>query len=151
MKSMRLLAATTLVLAGLVVVHASDPIGVYGRVDKVLMEPTDQAPQRVQVWGVFSIAVPTNPNDYQAPARGYLYFTLPSNSQLAIKEWADLKAVAGTGQIVAFGTRWEQRTRLRKPDERPEAPDTYAMNFGVRKVNGRTDYSPIRALMDFKP
>lgn len=146
-----LLVATTLVLAGLVVVHASDPIGVYGRVEKVVMEPTDQAPQRIQVWGVFSVAVPNNRDDYQAPGRGYLYFTLPSNRQLALKEWADLKAVAGTDQIVAFGTRWEQRTRLRKPDERPDAPDPYAMNFGVRKISGRTDYTPIRALLNFKP
>ena len=157
MKPIRLVGAGVLMLAGAVggsVVHASDMIGVYGRVDKVVMEPNDQAPQRIQVWGVFAMASPENGNDYLPPARGYLYYTLPSSAQLALKEWADLKAVAGTGQIVAFGTRFHsspRRVRLRNAEERPESPDAYAMDIGLRKITGRTDYAPVRAITDFKP
>jgi len=156
MKSIRLVGATLLTLAGVVasgVVHASDMVGVYGRVDKVVMEPHDQAPQRIQVWGVFALASPDNGNDYLPAARGYLYYTLPSNAGMALKEWNDLKAVAGTGQIVAFGSRWStsiKRARLRKPDERPESPDEYWMNVGLHKIT-RTDYAPVRAIIDFKP
>ena len=151
MEAKRLVAVTALMLAGLVVAQASDRVGVYGRVDKIVMEPNDQAPQRIQVWGAFAIAVPRNPYDYQPAASGYLYFTLPANAELALKEWADLKAVAGTSQIVAFGTRWECCARLRKADERPAAPDKYSMNLGVTKINGRTDYAPIRSLLEMKP
>jgi hypothetical protein len=33
---------------------------------------------------------------YSAPQRGYLYFTLPAQDrELAQREWADLKSVAG--------------------------------------------------------
>jgi hypothetical protein len=154
MKLTRFVGAVVLALAGAVAVHASDMIGVYGRVDKVVMEPNDQAPQRIQVWGVFAMASPENGNDYLPPARGYLYYTLPSNAQLALKEWADLKAVAGTGQIVAFGTRYNttrRRVRLRNADEPPDSPDAYAMDIGLRKITGRTDYAPVRAITDFKP
>ena len=146
--------AMIVMLMSAVAVQASDMIGVYGRVDKVVMEPNDQAPQRIQVWGVFAMASPDNGNDYLPPSRGYLYYTLPSNAQLALKEWADLKAVAGTGQIVAFGTRYNttrRRVRLRKADEPPDSPDAYAMDIGLRKITGRTDYAPVRAVLDFKP
>src|SRR5438093_473652 len=64
-------------LAAGAVAHASDRIGVYARVDKVVLEPDAQAPQRVQVWGVFAIADSRDPNAYRPPARGYLYYTLP--------------------------------------------------------------------------
>ncbi len=131
--------------------HASDRTGVYARIDKVLMEPDDRAPQRIQIFGVFSIADSRNADDYLPAGRGYLYFNLPADPKLALREWADLKAVAGTSQIVAFGSRWDSRPRLRAPTDAPQAPDVYPINVGVVKVNGRTDYAPVRALISFKP
>ena len=154
--SLRRSLALALVAAGSIVaafgvVYASDPMAVYARVDKVVLEPNAGAPQTAQVWGVFSMAKPDDRNDFLAPARGYLYFKLPAGSTAtALQEWADLKAVAGTGQLVAFGSRYQLKARLRKPDERPDAPDAYNVNFGMTKVNGRTDYAPVRALLDFK-
>ena len=147
-------AAAILATVGAAVVHASDMIGVYARVDKVVMEPAEEAAQRIQVWGVFALADPQDPNAYRAPVRGYLYYTLPSNAGLARREWADLKSVAGTGQIVAFGTRWSQsraQPRVRKGDEPPAKPDEYTMDIGLRKINGRTDYAPVRSVIEFKP
>src|SRR5262245_9751088 len=80
-------------------VKASDPVGVYGVVEKVVFEPTDKAPQRIQVWGAFSVSEGKPGDFYSPPQRGYLYFTLPSGKEeLARREWADLKSVAGTGQ-----------------------------------------------------
>jgi hypothetical protein len=156
MKPTRFTAAILVALTGAIagtVLQASDRTGIYARIDKVVMEPNEQAPQRIQVWGVFALAEPKDPNDYRPPARGYLYYTLPSNAALALKEWADLKSVAGTNQIVAFGTRWSNsptRVRVRKADERPESPDAYAMDIGLRKIN-RTDYAPVRSVIEFKP
>ena len=130
--------------------HASDPMAVYARVDKVVLEPNTDSPRMIQVWGVFAMAKPDDRNDYLAPARGYLYLTLAGDSRTVRAEWEDLKQVAGTGQIVAFASRYELKARLRPADERPASPDAYSVNFGLTKVRGRTDYAPIRALAAFK-
>ena len=115
---------------------ASDPVGVYGIVEKVVFEPNDNAPQRIQVWGAFAVAQKTNPNDYQPAQRGYLYYTLtPGKESICLTEWKDLKAVAGTGQPVAFGVRWTAKDRLRKSTEKAESPDVYTLGSGVVKLN----------------
>jgi hypothetical protein len=141
------LAAVVLGAAGL---RASDRMSVYAKVDKVILEPSAEAPTAVQIWGVFSIAQRGNPNDYQPAARGYLYYTLPSRSpELARREWNDLKSVAGSGQVVAFGSRWEGVPRLRQADDKPSNPDPYTLNTGLTKVQGNNQYAPVRALIDF--
>jgi hypothetical protein len=145
-----------LALGGLIVglaaaaLQASDPIAVYARIDRVVLAPSPEAPQTIQIFGVFSLATPGNPNDYRPPARGYLYFKLGSDEALARREWSDLKAVAGTPQIVSFGNRRVLEPRLRKDGQPPEAPDTYTTGMGLTKVRGNTDYAPVRALADFK-
>jgi hypothetical protein len=154
--SLRLMCAMSIgcaavAAAGTKVVYASDPTGVYGRIDKVVMEPDRGAPQRIQVWGVFSIADARNRSAYLPAHSGYLYFELPSNAAQALREWADLEGVAGTRQIVAFGSRWGAPLRLRASGEAPGSPDPYSINIGVVKIDGRTDYAPVRALMAFKP
>ena len=37
-----------------------------------------------------------------------------------------------------------------KAGEEAANPDPYGTNVGVQKVSGRTDYAPIRALLDYK-
>jgi len=102
------------ILAGLAIsvapsLFASGPVGIYGIVEKVVFEPNEQTPERIQIWGAFAF------HDDSAQAstiakRGYLYFAFPESATDSMKqtirrEWADLKSVAGTGQAVAFG-RW---------------------------------------------
>ena len=135
------------VSAASVAVHASDRTAVYARVDRVVLEPRSEAPETIQIWGMFSIAEPNNPNDYRPAARGYLYLRLGANKETALKEWADLQSVAATDQIVAFGSRYEFKPRLRPATERPEGPDPYAFGIGLTKVSGKTDYAPVRALI----
>ncbi len=132
------------------VAYASDPTAVYARVEKVVVEGGADAPQAIQVWGVFAMAKPDDRNEYLAPARGYLYFSRNSGSAAERAEWADLQQVAGTGQIVSFGSRYQLKARLRPAGERPMSPDPYSVNVGLTKVRGRTDYAPIRALAAFK-
>jgi hypothetical protein len=132
------------------VAYASDSTAVYARVARVVLEPSADAPQTLQIWGVFAMAKPNDRNDYLAPARGYLYFTRSNGSAAERAEWTDLQQMAGSGQIVAFGSRYQLRARLRPSGERPASPDPYSVNFGVTKVRGRTDYAPIRALAAFK-
>ncbi|HLQ78999.1 MAG TPA: hypothetical protein VK210_16690 [Terriglobia bacterium] len=86
---------------------ASGSVGIYAIVDKVVFEPNDKPPERIKVWGVFSFAGPPGlPMD--APFRGYMYFKLPADQTrtAALKEWMDLRTVAGTGQPIAFG-KWD--------------------------------------------
>jgi hypothetical protein len=146
----KLFAAALMGVAATVIGHASDRVAVYAKVDRVVLEPTIEAPDTIQIWGVFSIAQSNNPNDYRPPARGYLYYRLPTNRDVARREWADLKQLAGSSQLVAFGSRWEGAPRLRGADEPPANPDVYTVNTGLTKVAGRTDYAPVRALLDFK-
>jgi len=125
----------------------SDPVGIFARVDKVVFEPNAEAPERIQIWGAFALAGRENGNVYRAPQRGYLYYSLkPGKEEVCRKEWADLKAVAGTDQIIGFGMRY-QPVHLRKAEDKPADPDVYPVGYGMAKMSDRgSDYAPIRDL-----
>jgi hypothetical protein len=123
------LATVTLSASG-----ASGPVGIFGIVEKVVFEPGDSAPERIQLWGAFAYVDGNERTAIVASAakRGYLYFKLPSiaannSTQSEIDaakiEWADLKAVAGTGQAVGFG-KWGYIAGFSalSPDAQPVAP-----------------------------
>jgi hypothetical protein len=89
----------------------SGPLGVYGIIERVVFEPNEQAPERIQLHGAFmyvDIAAGAGLTVSSA-ARGYMYFRLPvlktdeASVRLVRTEWTDLKSVAGTGQAVGFG------------------------------------------------
>jgi hypothetical protein len=86
---------------------ASGPVGIYGIIEKVIFEPSEQAPERIQIWGAFAVVDGglTRPGAASKPLRGYLYFKLPDGNarSTARTEWMDLKAVAGTEQAIGFG------------------------------------------------
>ncbi len=110
----RLVLASVVALVGAAHLGASGPLGIYGIVEKVVFEPNEQSPERIQVWGAFAYVeggAGQSSLTVSKPVRGYLYFRRPSDGSTeslltAISnEWADLKSVAGTGQAVGFG-RW---------------------------------------------
>ena len=90
---------------------ASGTVGIYGIVSKVVLEPNDTNPERIQIWGAFTLVDGGNGSGGKTltPQRGYLYFALPvgtaaaNQREAALKEWADFKTIAGTNQAVAFG------------------------------------------------
>ncbi|PYK57295.1 MAG: hypothetical protein DME21_17635 [Verrucomicrobia bacterium] len=125
---------------------ASDPVGVYALVDKVVFEPNETNPERVQIRGAFAIAEGYG-YTYKKAERGYLYYKVnPDKPKACRNEWADLKAVAGTGQIVAFGSRYGDKGTLRKTDAKPETPDVYPVAMGLTKVKEGKDYEPLTQL-----
>jgi hypothetical protein len=127
---------------------ASGPIAVYALVDNVAFEPNADKPERIRVSGVFITAEPRS-NVYSAPQRGYLYFAARTRyDEQAFREWADLKSIAGTRQVVGFGSSWSAKVRVRKPGEEAKDPDEYAMGNGVVKVNA--DQPRAKALLDYK-
>jgi hypothetical protein len=86
---------------------ASSPFGIYAIVDKVVLEPSENAPERIQIWGVFVVPVPMSTSRHGPPQRGFLYYSMaPGREETTRKEWADLKTVAGTGQTIAFAQYW---------------------------------------------
>jgi len=121
--------------AGAVHVDASDPIGVYAVIDKVVLEPTEGQPQRVQIWGAFSLADTRNNDDYGTPQKGYLYYSCAAaQSSTCQNEWADLKSVAGKGIGVGFGGRRMPTGRVRSATDKPESPDAYPIRMGVVRM-----------------
>ena len=115
---------------------ASDPTGIYARVDKVVLEPSDAKPERVQIWGTFALAKPRSGDDYEKPVKGYLYYSLAAGKEEQCrKEWADLKKIAGKDQCVAFGTRYAKHGTVRKADQKPKDPDSYVVGRGVVKID----------------
>jgi hypothetical protein len=73
-----------------------------------------------------------------------------TDMQTARDEFHDLKTVAGTGDIYAFGAQWKGVPTVHPTDQKPASPDVFTLNVGIRKINGNTDFAPIKALRDFK-
>src|SRR5438034_4567777 len=143
-------AVAGLLLAGLTLAastsYASDPIGIYALVDKVVLEPNESNPERIQIWGAFAFAAGYD-YAYEKPQRGFLYYKLnTSKKETCLKEWADLKSMAGTNQVVGFAARHRDKGALRKAEDKPVNPDPYPLGFGVTKIRD-TDYEPVRELL----
>jgi hypothetical protein len=92
---------------------ASDPAGVYARIDRISLEPNDQNPERIKIWGAFCLAAGRG-DSYRDPECGYLYFQImPGQERQCRAEWADFERVAGKGQCVAFGNRYGNKFTIR--------------------------------------
>jgi hypothetical protein len=163
-------------------VSASGPLSVYAIVERVVFEPNERTPERIQVWGAFAYAhvkffqrAEGDPTPTVSKAeRGYLYFRLPTDGE-SIKtvrnEWADLKAVAGSGQAVGFGgwghigrfealrpdvkgkaaavversAQGDQYTdlRVRRGSEPASAPVAYQTNAGIVTLSATGSHAAI--------
>jgi hypothetical protein len=151
MKKIACVVGVFAVLAWGAPAEASEPIGIYGVIDKVVLEPNADAPTRIQIWGTFSLAKqpPGQGVTFVGPTHGYLYYSLDQgDADVCRKEWADLKKVAGTSQIIGFGSRTslDANGHLRKPTEKPDSPDKYPLGFGLVKMREDAEYSPVREL-----
>jgi hypothetical protein len=188
MKRPKFLLWVAALLISSAVLFASGPIGFYGIVEKVVFEPTAEAPERIQLFGAFMYVEGAGQGLAVSSAkRGYLYFRIRSDipgftseAQVEVtkKEWADLKAVAGTGQAIAFG-RWgyiggfgvlqpdavasppsflyenkpsggaRADLRVRPASEAPSQPATYQTDAGIVKLSDTGSHAAIvKALRD---
>src|SRR5262249_8645557 len=124
---------------------ASDWIGVYARIDKVVLEPNATAPERIQIWGAFALASKQDRNSYEPAQRGYLYYSLTNGKEeVCRREWADHRPSAGTGEVMVFGGRDLPRARVRKREDKPTDPDPYPVSSGLVKMSDRrSNYPPV--------
>jgi hypothetical protein len=150
------LPATAVLAIGLLAatVSASGQAAVIGVIERVVLEPSAEAPERVQIWGAFTIAehMPGQGlTGYTGErARGYLYFKLSTdqaNAENAKREWADLKSVAGTKQAVAFAywdrVRGDKLMRIRTAGTPPADPDIYRTDIGVTKLSATGSFGAV--------
>jgi hypothetical protein len=173
----RVTLAASLALVLLAPLAASGPVGVFAVIEKVVFEPngtTAANAERVQVWGAFSYV--EGGIQFAGPLydveRGYMYFTLPNGTRTQVhaarNEWADLKAVAGTGQGVAFGqwsappqnrsdslhvqvaVPWSRSHALYVQKQLPPewGPTLYITNTGIVKLHEATHANVIKRLRD---
>lgn len=124
-------------------VLASDPAGVYSRVEDVVVEPPkDNEPLRVRVYGVHALSYRIQEGErrhwgvYHDPEAGYLYFACPPGREAVCRmEWTDLEKAKGDTRCAAYGDRYltdpKPNGRLRPYDESPTDPDTYPIGQGV--------------------
>lgn len=155
MKTSRFVLAALIVLLLVSNLKGSGLFAVCAIVEKVVFEPSESAPERVQVWGAFTFGNSASSGNYLGVERGYLYFRLPAPSEggtpavvsTVKKEWMDLKSVAGTGQAIAFGN-WRYTgavktdLRIRTESEQPASAAAYATNVGLVKLD-----SPSHAIL----
>jgi hypothetical protein len=131
-------------LAMTVTLVASDIVGIYTVVEKVVLEPSDAAPQRIQIWGAFALADGRSGSTYGPAERGYMYYTCPEGQETVCRrEWADLKTVAGKDTGVGFGARYKEKGRVRKADEKPASPDVYPIERGIIRLFPGHDSLPV--------
>ena len=109
MSTRTIIAIVVLLMGTSLSPKASGRVGLSGLVEKVVFEPSEQAPERLQVWGAFAYADPRLGDQVTPVRKGYVYFRIPDKAgatprTTVLAEWKDLKAVAGTGQVVGFGS-----------------------------------------------
>ena len=178
-KALRLVLVLESLLLGVVGLSASGPIGIFGLIEKVVFEPNEPRAERVQLWGAFAYVDggPSRASGVSAARKGYLYFRLDPSSTPELREtvrteWADLKSVAGTGQVVGFGNwgyigafgaldpgvrsyilemypgRGEMTDmRVRPASEAPAGPAVYQTNTGVVKISDQGTHAAIVKLL----
>jgi hypothetical protein len=136
-------------LASAVVVRASGPIDVYAMVEKVVMEPNESTPERIQIWGAFSLRTGDLNRIQYAPAQaGYLYYKIdpsickqPANNKDCIADvdkrtramWSDIKKTAGKGEAISFGGNFGTGAsgKLRNKSDKPASPDIFSLGNPV--------------------
>lgn len=130
--------------------RASVPITIYALVDKAEIEPSEGQPERLRLTGTFSLALDPKNEEVTPPARGFLYFTLPSTKrEFYLKEWNDLKKVAGTGQVVGFGGGGPLRGKVRTDKDITKNPVPYPpSDFGMVKLRSTNPHA--KRLLEFK-
>jgi hypothetical protein len=140
--------------------RAGGPPPVYVVVDKVVLEPSADAPERIKIEGSFVRLADVKKYEYGKPVRGYVYLAIePGKEKECRAEWAKWQKAAGTGKVVAVGACKEAGSLLtvtiHKPGEQAQRPDaTYATEYlgAIGHLYAEGDWErepPVRDLLAF--
>jgi hypothetical protein len=100
-------------------------------VDKVVLEPNEQAPTRIQIWGTFVLL--KNHSDYGEPVTGYLYYAAaPGKEAECRKEWANLRRLSTEKHVIGFGAcgRPNVDGHVRMAGDKRVAPNVFPLGEG---------------------
>jgi hypothetical protein len=109
--------------------RAGGPPPVCMAVDKLVFEPNEDAPTRIQIWGTFALLNGTR-GAYAEPVHRYLYYAAtPGKEAECRKEWAKLKKLVAEQHVVTYGMCGEPKVsdQLRKPTDKAEAPSAFPL------------------------
>jgi hypothetical protein len=123
---------------------ASFPMGVWTRVTKMVFEPNEQSPTKVQIHGAFMFWTGSS---YGPVANGFTYYeckgkngpATPDELKTCSTEWQDLKKNVGnmddpsSGKYcLGYGAQNLPTGKLRKPGDPVENPDAWPFAMGVK-------------------
>ena len=108
--------------------RAGGPPPVYVVVDKVTLEPTAGAPERIKIEGCFVRLEDRTGYKYGKPVEGYVYLSMDTAKAAECRaEWAKWQQAAGTGKAVSVGSCGEAGSfltvKVHKPGEAADRPD----------------------------
>src|SRR5262249_9480488 len=171
----RYLAVAVLALAFGSGAWAGGPPPVYVVVDKVVLEPNADAPERLRIEGCFvrqteellrelkEKGLPWE-KTYGKPVEGYVYMSIePGKEKECRDEWAKWQKAAGTGKVVAVGACVMagslRDVKIRKLDQKTTRPDAvyttdYLEASGQVYVEGDSEtfglrFVPVKDLLAF--
>jgi hypothetical protein len=124
----RYLMATVMALLFGMKAWAGGRPAVYVVVDKVILEPSADAPERVRIQGYFVRVEDSDRFKYSKPVEGYIYLGIETGKEKECKaEWAKWQKTAGTGKAVNVGASGVAGTfltvKIHKLDEKIDRPD----------------------------
>jgi hypothetical protein len=145
------LAGLAVLLFGATAARGSGALGVIAVIDKVVSEPSGEAPERIRVWGTFVFAREEagKATDYGLPAYGFLYYTSAAGKETECRrEWEEMRKAAGTGSVIG----WADSSlgiplgKVRRPGAPAGEPDPYPLGFGLLKFARESTSAPVRSL-----
>jgi hypothetical protein len=124
----RYLAIAVTLIAFAAPAWAGGPPPVYVVVDKVVLEPSADAPERIRIEGSFVRLENVQRYEYGKPVHGFIYLSIePGKEKDCRAEWAKWQKAAGTGKAVNVGSCHEAGTfltvKIHKLDEKVAKPD----------------------------
>jgi hypothetical protein len=92
---------------------AGGPPPVYMVVERVVIEPAGESPERITIWGSFIRQEKGRESNYGKPVEGFISLSLdPKKAMESRNEWKRWEKAAGTGKVVAVGMCGEAGTFL---------------------------------------
>lgn len=111
MKRSLMTAAVLVVFAA--AARAGGPSPMYVVVDKVLLEPSAAAPERIRIEGSFVRLANVSRYEYGKPVHGFIYLSIePGKEKECRAEWTQWQKAVGTGKAVSVGACQDAGTFL---------------------------------------
>lgn len=125
----------------------SDPIGVYALLEEVKLLPDAEAPTRVEFVGAFAVAEGRFGDYHRAPRWGRMLLTAPADKlEACVVQWRDIASRAGSGKVVGFSSRYEQKdVRVVDVIDAETQPGVMAVGWAVQDIEN-ANWGPAREL-----